>query len=82
VFDVSATYSKSIELPNKHVKCNICNEFFAAKKYLDTHVRFKHNNVGNVDQVDLGKERERTKGTHSFPNNEVLLNDNDEQAEP
>ena len=65
-----------------HVKCIICNEFFTANKYLDTHVRFKHNNVRNVDRVDLGKERERTEGTHSFPNNEVPLNDNDGRAEP
>ena len=77
MFDLSATYPTSIELPNKHMKCNICNEFFTAKKYLDTYVRLKHNTVGNVDWVDTGKETEPTEG-----NNEVAFNDNDEQAKP
>lgn len=41
-FDVSAGLPKSVKLPNKQVRCKICNESFTAKKYLDTHVRLKH----------------------------------------
>lgn len=42
LFDVSAGLSKTIQLPDKPVKCEFCNNSYAAKKYLDTHVRFKH----------------------------------------
>lgn len=43
LFDVTAALPKYVNLPDKAIKCEICNESFAAKKYLDTHVRFKHN---------------------------------------
>ena len=33
---------KSVKLPKRPVECEICNESFAAKKYLDSHVRWKH----------------------------------------
>lgn len=42
-FDVSAGLPKAVQLEEKkQVKCEICGELFAAKKYLDTHVLFKH----------------------------------------
>ena len=41
-FDVSATFPRSVKLLRKPVKCDICNESFTAKKYLETHIRFKH----------------------------------------
>ena len=41
-FDVSAGLPKSIKVPNKQVRYEICNESFTAKKYVDTHVRLKH----------------------------------------
>ena len=42
LFDVSAGLSKSVQFPDKPVKCEFCNNSYAGKKYLDTHVRFKH----------------------------------------
>ena len=33
---------KSVNLPKRLVECEICNESFAVKKYLDSHVRWKH----------------------------------------
>lgn len=41
--NITATLPKSVKLKNKSLKCNICQEFFSGKKYLDTHMRFKHN---------------------------------------
>ena len=55
LFDVTAALPKSVKLSNKTVKCEICNKSFAAKKYLDTHVRFKHNSE-NSNRVNLGKD--------------------------
>ncbi|XP_014675269.1 PREDICTED: jerky protein homolog-like [Priapulus caudatus] len=60
LLDVTATLPKSIELPKKHVKCEICNGLFTAEKYLRTHVRFKHNS----NLFNLGKDS-------SFCNNHV-----------
>lgn len=43
LFDVSAGFPiKAVKLPDKLVKCEICNNLFAGKRYLDIHVRFKH----------------------------------------
>lgn len=42
IFDISAGLSKVVELPDKPVKCEICQDSFAEDKYLATHVRFKH----------------------------------------
>ena len=42
LFDVSAGLSKTVELPDKPVKCEICHNLFTEEKYLATHVRFKH----------------------------------------
>jgi hypothetical protein len=47
LFDVTATLPRTVELPSKPTKCDFCNESFAVKKYIDTHVRFKH-----FDKVD------------------------------
>ena len=44
LFDVSAGLSKTVELPDKPVKCEICRNSFAEENYLATHVRFKHPN--------------------------------------
>ena len=33
---------KSVNLPKRPVECEICNESFTVKKYLDSHVRWKH----------------------------------------
>ena len=42
LFEVSAGLSKTVELPDKPVKCEICHDSFSGEKYLATHVRFKH----------------------------------------
>ena len=42
LFDVSPGLSKTVQLPDKPVICEYCNNSYAGKKYLDTHVRFKH----------------------------------------
>ena len=41
-FDITSVLPTSVNLPKKPVECEICNEPFAAKKYLDSHVRWKH----------------------------------------
>ncbi|KAK3731080.1 hypothetical protein QZH41_007971 [Actinostola sp. cb2023] len=41
-FDITSVLPKSVKLPNKPIECEICKESFAAKKYLDSHVRWKH----------------------------------------
>ena len=41
-FDITGVLPKSVNLPKRPVECEICNESFAAKKYLDSHVRWKH----------------------------------------
>ena len=40
-FHITSVLPKSVNLP-KPVECEICKESFAAKKYLDSHVRWKH----------------------------------------
>ena len=40
--DVTSVLPKSVKLPNKPFECEICKECFAAAKYLDSHVRWKH----------------------------------------
>ena len=42
LFDVSAGLAKTVQLPEKSVICEYCKTSYAGKKYLDTHVRFKH----------------------------------------
>ena len=39
-FDITNVFPKSVNLPKRQVECEICNESFAAKKYLDSHVQF------------------------------------------
>ena len=41
-FGVTSVLPKSVKLPNKPFECEICKECFAAAKYLDSHVRWKH----------------------------------------
>ena len=41
-FDITSVLPKSVNLSKRPVECEICNESFAAKKYLDSHVRWKH----------------------------------------
>ena len=41
-FDITSVLPKSVKLPNKTIECEICKESFAAEKYLDSHVRWKH----------------------------------------
>jgi hypothetical protein len=53
LFDVTTALPRSVKLPNKHVKCDICKKSFTAKKYLETHVRFKHNSSENCNLVKL-----------------------------
>ena len=43
LYDITATLSKSVKLNSKSLKCDVCQEFFSGKQYLDAHVRFKHN---------------------------------------
>ena len=40
-FDITSVLPKSVKLPKRPVECAICNESFAAKKYLDSHVPWK-----------------------------------------
>ena len=42
LFDITSVLPKSVNLPKTPVEGEICNESFAAKKYLDSHVRWKH----------------------------------------
>ena len=42
LFHVTAALPKYVNLPDKGIKCEICNESFTANKYFDTHMRFKH----------------------------------------
>lgn len=42
LFDVSAGLSKTVVLPDKPEKYEICHNSFAEEKYLATHVRLKH----------------------------------------
>ena len=35
-------YYQSLNLLKRLVECEICNESFSVKKYLDSHVRWKH----------------------------------------
>jgi hypothetical protein len=43
LYEITATLSKSVKLNSKSLKCDVCQEFFTGKQYLDAHVRFKHN---------------------------------------
>ena len=56
LFDVTTALPRSVKLPSKPVRCDICKESFAAKKYLETHVRFKHNSSENCNLVNLGND--------------------------
>lgn len=41
-FDITSVLPKSVKLPERPVQCEICKESFSEKKYLDSHVRWKH----------------------------------------
>ena len=58
LFDVTATLPKSTRLLDKPVKCDIYQESFATKKYLDTHVRFKHCSENARGHSSLGKAKD------------------------
>ena len=40
--DITSVLPKSEKLQKRPLKCRICKESFAGKKYLDSHVRWKH----------------------------------------
>ncbi|KAJ7380544.1 hypothetical protein OS493_009010 [Desmophyllum pertusum] len=73
VFDVSATYPRSVKLSCKPVKCDICNECFTAKKYLETYIRFKHSE--NLHLEDLSKDKELTESTKPYKSEGTDLTD-------
>ena len=57
LFDVTTALPRSVKLPSKPVRCDICQESFSAKKYLETHVRFKHNRSENsINLFNLGND--------------------------
>ena len=41
-FDITSVLPKSVKLSERPVQCEICKESFSEKKYLDSHVRWKH----------------------------------------
>ena len=41
-FDITSVLPKSVKLPERPVQCEICKESFSEKKYLDSHVGWKH----------------------------------------
>ena len=68
---------KSVQLPNRSIKCEACNESFTAKNYLDSHVRWKH--AGSAQVIS------KPVSTLSYPDSdeifknecELVLNDLD-----
>lgn len=42
LFDVTAGLPKTIAAHEKTTKCEVCHALFSGEKYLDTHMRFKH----------------------------------------
>ena len=61
LFDVSAELAKTVQLPDKSVICEYCKTSYAGKKYLDTHVRFKH-------PSEYSKFSQGSNGAKVFPN--------------
>ena len=79
-FDVSATFPRSVKLLRKPVKCDICNESFTAKKYLETHIRFKHSSdKESKDEIRDNKDQTEYRKLHQ--NEETPTPSSSEQAE-
>ena len=79
-FDVSATYPRSVKLSCKPVKCDICNQCFTAKKYLETHIRFKHSE--NLHLEDVSKDKELTESTKPYQSEETSTTNSNKQGKP
>ena len=41
-FDITSVLPKSVKLPERPVQSEICKESFSEKKFLDSHVPWKH----------------------------------------
>lgn len=79
-FDVSATFPRSVKLLRKPVKCDICNESFTAKNYLETHIRFKHSSdKESKDEIRDNKDQTEYRKLHQ--NEETPTPSSSEQAE-
>ena len=79
-FDVSATFPRSVKLLREPVKCDICNESFTAKKYLETHIRFKHSSdKESKDEIRDNKDQTEYRKLHQ--NEETPTPSSSEQAE-
>ena len=73
VFDVTPVLPKATKLITKTFLCATCKELFTAKKYLDLHVRYKHN---SAPEPDKGKEESIDNET------DVFITDHAHEVEP
>lgn len=70
-FDIPNVLPKSVKLLERPVECEICKDSFTAKKYLDSHVQWKH--VGNLNFKSKHVSASSYTESEEISNNECTL---------
>lgn len=73
LFDVTAGLPKTVLSHEKATKCEFCNDLFSGKKYLDTHMRFKH-------PSDYQSKSQGIQGSCTVINSSIGVDDSDSQT--